>query len=53
MSRGYEISNPTVREVDRLNLRGNVIPAIWFKRLQTEAGNPYPLAALILAEIIY
>ncbi len=44
----------TVKEIGKLNFTGNVTPHNWFQHItKKETGKPYPLATLILSDIIY
>ncbi len=44
----------TVKEIGNINFTGNITPHKWFQHItKKETGRPYPLAALILSDIIY
>lgn len=51
---GYLTSgNEIVDAMGSTNISGNIIPAIWYKTITKENGKPYPLAIVILTDIVY
>lgn len=46
---GSEISD----KVGKLNISGNITPALWYKTVTRENGKPYLLAIAILSDIVY
>ena len=54
MNMGYLTSgNEIVDAMGSTNISGNIIPAIWYKTITKENGKPYPLAIVILTDIVY
>lgn len=45
------MKNPHVAAIGKLNLSGNIIPSIWWKRLRLESGACDFTAVMILSEI--
>ena len=45
--------NETVDKMHTVNLTGNVIPHIWYKKIVRENGKPNHLAISLLADIVY
>lgn len=42
-----------VANIGKINISGNVIPAVWWKRILTHTGKPDAVGVVILSEIIY
>ena len=49
----FETGNETVDRIGRLNIRGNIIPAAWFKTVVKPTGKPNLNAIVILSDIVY
>lgn len=45
--------NPIVDEINQIEIKGNIIPAVWYKTITKENGKPHLLAINILADIVY
>jgi hypothetical protein len=51
---GYALdNNEAVQKMSSLRITGNVVPGIWWQRLQRESGTPHWLAIMILADTVY
>lgn len=48
-----ESTQVTIERVSKLQLRGNIVPHIWFQYILNETGKPDLLGILILSEIVY
>lgn len=49
----YSSGNEITDKVGQLNIVGNIVPAIWYKRINRDNGKPYLLAISILSDIVY
>lgn len=48
----YQTGNPTVDQLSRIRLTGNVIPPAWYHTILRETGKPY-LIAIVIYLILY
>lgn len=49
----FETGNEIVDQMGRLNIRGNIIPAAWFRTIVKPTGKPNLNAIIILSDIVY
>ena len=45
--------NAMVDSMAEINITGNIIPQIWYKKILRDNGKPHLLAITILADIVY
>jgi hypothetical protein len=52
--RGYPLNgNAVIQNMVGVNLTGNVIPPIWYRKIRFPSGKPDPIAVTLLADIVY
>ncbi|SFO03012.1 conserved phage C-terminal domain-containing protein [Xenorhabdus japonica] len=44
---------PVVNEISKINITGNVIPAVWWQFIKFPSGKPDSTAIILLSEIVY
>ncbi len=49
----YSTGNEMVDQMATIQLTGNVVPQIWYKKIVRDNGKPHLLAIIILADIVY
>lgn len=53
MNSPFETGSPTVDQMSRLQITGNVIPISWYQTIRKPTGKPNLTAIVILADIVY
>ena len=53
MKSPFETGSPTVDQMSRLQISGNVIPISWYQTIRKHTGKPNLTAIVILADIVY
>lgn len=53
MEHPFQTGSPTVDQMSRLQITGNIIPAAWFKTIRKETGKPNLNAIILLSDIVY
>jgi hypothetical protein len=49
----YDKLTPAVKAMAKINISGDIIPKIWYKKLKYPSGKPYLIAIIILSDIVY